>query len=113
MNKSLLPISRVDWTIFFSTIASLLVVSIPIVSAPEAAGKTINLAYDVITDNLGILYIWYAVALLVFLTYLAVSRYGSIRLGESDSQPEFSTFSWTGMLFCTGVGAGLLSLIHI
>mgnify|MGYP001344442565 FL=1 len=108
MTKSLLPISRVDWTIFFSTIASLLVVSIPIVSAPEAAGRTINLAYDVITDNLGILYIWYAVALLVFLTYLAVSRYGSIKLGETDSQPEFSTFSWTGMLFCTGVGAGLL-----
>ena len=36
------------------------------------------------------------------------SRYGGIRLGDDDSRPEFSTFSWLAMLFSAGVGIGLL-----
>ena len=40
--------------------------------------------------------------------YLMFSRFGSIRLGDDDSRPEFSNFSWFAMLFSAGVGIGLL-----
>jgi len=40
--------------------------------------------------------------------YLMCSRYGNIRLGDDDSRPEFSNFSWFAMLFSAGVGIGLL-----
>ena len=45
---------------------------------------------------------------LLFSAYLAVTRYGNIRLGPDDSEPEFSTFSWVSMMFATGMGIGLM-----
>ena len=40
--------------------------------------------------------------------YLMLSRHGSVRLGDDDSRPEFSTFSWLAMLFSAGLGIGIL-----
>lgn len=40
--------------------------------------------------------------------WLALSRYGSIKLGRDSDEPEFSTFSWLTMLFAAGMGVGLL-----
>jgi choline/glycine/proline betaine transport protein len=55
---------------------------------------------------------WYyisAVTIMLFVCfYLMMSRYGNIRLGDDDSRPEFSNFSWFAMLFSAGVGIGLL-----
>ncbi|WP_119168330.1 BCCT family transporter [Algihabitans albus] len=39
---------------------------------------------------------------------LALSRYGRIKLGHDDDEPEFSTISWLTMLFAAGMGVGLL-----
>ena len=36
------------------------------------------------------------------------TRYGNIKLGPDDSEPEFSTFSWVSMMFATGMGIGLM-----
>lgn len=46
--------------------------------------------------------------LVVLSIVLAVSPYGSIKLGHDDEKPEFSTASWIAMLFAGGMGAGLL-----
>ncbi len=55
---------------------------------------------------------WYYISALVIMMfvcfYLMCSRFGSIRLGDDDSRPEFSNFSWFAMLFSAGVGIGLL-----
>ncbi len=55
---------------------------------------------------------WYYISALVILLfvcfYLMFSRFGKIRLGDDDSRPEFSNFSWLAMLFSAGVGIGLL-----
>ena len=40
--------------------------------------------------------------------WLALSRYGGIKLGRDDDEPEFSTISWLTMLFAAGMGVGLL-----
>lgn len=40
--------------------------------------------------------------------FLMMSKWGSIRLGDDDSRPEFSNFSWFSMLFSAGVGIGIL-----
>jgi len=49
-----------------------------------------------------------ATTLLLTCGWLAVSRYGRIRLGNEDDQPEFSTMSWLTMMFAAGMGVGLL-----
>jgi choline/glycine/proline betaine transport protein len=40
--------------------------------------------------------------------YFAFSRFGSIRIGGNDAQPEFSTPSWFAMLLSAGMGIGLM-----
>ena len=47
-------------------------------------------------------------AMLVLCFWLAFSRYGRIKLGKDDDEPEFSTVSWLTMLFAAGMGVGLL-----
>ncbi len=55
---------------------------------------------------------WYYISALVIMLfacfYLMLSKHGGVRLGDDDSRPEFSNFSWFAMLFSAGVGIGLL-----
>ena len=44
----------------------------------------------------------------VFMAFMAFSRYGEIKLGADDEEPEFATGSWVAMLFAAGMGSGLL-----
>jgi choline/glycine/proline betaine transport protein len=53
-------------------------------------------------------YITAVVVMLFACLYLMFSRFGRLRLGDDDSRPEFSYFSWFAMLFSAGVGIGLL-----
>ncbi len=97
-----------DWTMFGLTVAVLLIACIPVFGLGHRAAGVIAAIYDALTQRFGILYLWYGIGALVFLGWLAASRYGRVKLGEADSRPEFSTRSWLGMIFCAGVGAGLL-----
>jgi choline/glycine/proline betaine transport protein len=40
----------------------------------------------------------------IFLLGIALSRYGAIRLGPDDAEPEFKFSSWIAMLFAAGMG---------
>lgn len=45
---------------------------------------------------------------LAMIIWLAFSRYGKLKLGGDDDEPEFSSQSWLAMLFSAGMGVGLL-----
>ena len=45
---------------------------------------------------------------LVFLIFLAVGKFGKMRIGGPNAKPEFKTVSWFAMLFSAGMGIGLL-----
>src|SRR5690606_11205743 len=60
------------------------------------------------TVNFGWFYLLTVFGMIVFLIGLALSRWGTIRLGSDQSRPEFGFFSWIAMLFSTGFGAGLV-----
>lgn len=47
-------------------------------------------------------------ALLITSLILAFSGYGRIKLGHDNEKPEFSTMSWSTMMFAAGMGVGLL-----
>ncbi len=55
---------------------------------------------------------WYYMLTIIFLMavcgFIVVSPYGRLRLGDDDSRPEFSNFSWFSMLFSAGIGIGIL-----
>ena len=93
---------------FGLTLVVILIACVPIFGLGHRAESTITSAYDALTQRFGVLYLWYGFGALVFLLWLAASRYGRVRLGGDDMRPEFRTPSWLAMMFCAGVGAGLL-----
>lgn len=99
---------RIDWPSFFASIAVILAACIPLFLFPESGGEFLKGMYGRVTTYFGFLYLMSGLAVLVFLSWLALGRYGNVRLAADDEPPEFSTLSWTAMLFCAGVGAGLL-----
>ena len=74
----------------------------------ESAGKLFSTTNTWIFVNLGWFYIYSVAGFLVFAIYLAVSKYGKIKLGADDETPEFKYWSWIAMLFGAGLGIGLV-----
>ncbi|KSU61154.1 MULTISPECIES: BCCT family transporter [unclassified Gordonia (in: high G+C Gram-positive bacteria)] len=61
-----------------------------------------------ITDGVGWWYVLIATGFVLFAVYCAISRIGTIKLGEDDEDPEFGVLSWFAMLFAAGMGIGLV-----
>ncbi|MGF1472340.1 MAG: BCCT family transporter [Rubrobacteraceae bacterium] len=61
-----------------------------------------------VLNNFGWLYLVATTLFLVFVIYLAFSRFGSVKLGKDDEEPEFGRLSWFAMLFAAGMGIGLV-----
>ena len=102
------PAPSLDRPVFWLAVLAVVGVCLPLGLLPEQAGPIVTAAYDWTALNLGLFYQWFAIGVIIFLIWLALGRHGNVRLGDADDRPEFSTFSWAGMLFCAGVGAGLL-----
>jgi len=56
----------------------------------------------------GWFYVLSVSGLLIFLIWLALSRYGHVRLGPDDEGPEYPTVTWFAMLFAAGIGTILM-----
>ena len=102
------PKLRTDWTIFLTTVATIALACVPVFAFHDSAAATITRLFDGVTQNFGVVYLWYGTGVVAFLVWLAASRFGRVRLGAAHERPEFSTFSWLAMIFCAGVGATLL-----
>ncbi|MCK6212358.1 BCCT family transporter [Georgenia sp. EYE_87] len=61
-----------------------------------------------ILTSLGWFYVLGVTIFLIFLIYMAVSRFGRVRLGPEDEAPEHSGPAWFGMLFAAGIGSILM-----
>jgi glycine betaine transporter len=64
--------------------------------------------WNFLVPNFGWVFILSTFGFLLFTLYLAFSRYGRIRLGGPNEQPEFRTVSWVAMMFSAGMGIGLM-----
>ena len=74
----------------------------------ELAGEVFSQLQSFITHRFRWLFIILMNVTVVFSLYIALSRYGDIRLGHQTEHPEYSLLSWFGMLFSAGIGIGLL-----
>jgi glycine betaine transporter len=59
-------------------------------------------------DTFGWFFVLSTFGFLVFAVFLGLSRFGRIRLGADDEEPEFRTVSWVAMMFSAGMGIGLM-----
>ncbi len=90
---------------------SAIIVSILVVfgaAFPKLFAKGANAAFGFTTYAFGWFYLTSVFFFVLFLIFLGFSKYGKIRLGKDDERPEYSFFTWIGMLFSAGFGIGLV-----
>lgn len=61
-----------------------------------------------ILSSFGWLYLLAVGVFLFSMVLLAFGRYGDLKLGPDDSEPDFPFLSWMAMLFAAGMGIGLM-----
>ena len=94
--------------VFWPAIIVLLLAAGVTIIFPDASGEALLGAQSWIVDTLGWYYILIMFAFIIFCLYVALSKYGRIKLGAPDEEPDFSTGAWFSMLFATGMGIGLI-----
>ncbi|MBQ9068956.1 MAG: BCCT family transporter [Eggerthellaceae bacterium] len=76
--------------------------------APDTLSSVANVLFDLFTGSFGWLYLFVVFLMVVYAIAIAVSRFGNIKLGHDDDEPEFSNFQWFAQLFGGGMGIGLV-----
>ena len=67
-----------------------------------------NTLFNFLVNNFGWFYLVTMSLFVIFALWVAFSKYGKVKLGEDDEDPEYSTISWFAMLFSAGMGVGLV-----
>lgn len=99
---------KVDKPLFLSSLLVLLAISIPTILFPDQAMGVVNTIRDFILYKFGIYYVFFGFFTVIFCLYICFSKYGRIKLGDPDTKPDYSTFSWAAMLFCGGIGGTVI-----
>ncbi|WP_299518766.1 choline BCCT transporter BetT [uncultured Serinicoccus sp.] len=94
--------------VFVSSLVGVLIFAIWAIAMPDRVYDIIFSATEWVGGAFGWFYIALGTAILVFVLYLGISRYGTLRLGPAHSRPEFSTFAWASMLFAAGIGTDVM-----
>lgn len=102
------PAYRVNKVVFTASVIGVLVVAIWAMVSSAQAETAIGSAVGWTTTWFGWFYVLLSTLVLVYVLYLALSRFGHVKLGPDHSQPEYSMFSWAAMLFAAGIGTDLM-----
>ena len=76
--------------------------------APDSFSNFADTAFGWVIDNLGWAFVLGGTIFVTFVIVIALSNFGTIRLGTADERPEFKTTSWIAMMFAAGMGIGLM-----
>ncbi|MBE0464825.1 MAG: BCCT family transporter [Halomonadaceae bacterium] len=99
---------RTDPTIFFTSAGIMVLFLIALLIAPGPIGEAFGAGREWVVTNLGWFFILGVTSWVAFLLWVAISRYGAIRLGGNDAKPAYSNVSWFTMLFAGGIGTVLM-----
>ena len=75
---------------------------------PKKGLAALQGVHHYMTHELGSLFLGFVFVGIIWLGWLAFSRYGNVVFGDPDEPPTYSNISWFGMLFCAGIGSNLL-----
>ncbi|WP_349636847.1 choline BCCT transporter BetT [Streptomyces sp. 549] len=100
--------TRLKPVVFIGSSFMIVALSIWAIITPTGAENTIGVVVDWISNVFGWYYFLAATLYLLFVVYVAISRYGSIKLGPKHSKPDYGLFAWAAMLFAAGIGIDLM-----
>ncbi len=99
---------RTSPPIFFGSALIIVLFVVGTIVFTDPLDTAVSAASDWLLTNLGWFYILGVTVFLVFLGYIAVSRWGRVKLGPDDEPPEHSRGTWFAMLFAAGIGTILM-----
>ena len=99
---------KIDWGVTIPSALLTLIVVVWGLTAPENFSQVATTTFSWVIDNLGWAFVLFGTVFVVFVFVIAFSRFGSIRLGHVNEEPEFRTISWISMMFAAGMGIGLM-----
>ena len=94
--------------VFITSVAIAIALIIYGVVCSEQLADVSGAVMSWVSTNFGWLYVLSVFAFILFLAFIAFSKWGNIRLGKDTDRPEYSNFSWFAMLFCGATGIGLV-----
>ena len=98
---------ELDYFSTFVPLGIILALCAMFVASPTRAKQVVDGIRYFINDRIGVYYILAGLAGLLCSIYMAFSRFGNIRLGNTD-KPEYSTFKWGAMIFTSTMAADIL-----
>ena len=96
-------------SVFFWAVAFVIAFVLWATISPDSLGSIMTTAMTAVSSSFGWIYLVVPFAAIVMLVWFAASRFGRIRLGSSDSRPEYSTVAWLSMILAAVMGIGLVS----
>lgn len=94
--------------VFWPAAAVIGVFVLAAVLLPAQTADAMNAVQGLVLAGFGWYYVLLIAAFVGFSLFVAFSRYGSLKLGPDDEEPEFGLRSWFAMLFSAGMGIGLV-----
>ncbi|MGG4607436.1 choline transporter [Providencia sp. Me31A] len=99
---------KLNSVVFFTSAGLILAFSLFTILMTETANQWIVATLGWVSKTFGWYYLLAATLYIVFVIFVATSRFGNIKLGPEQSKPEFSVLSWSAMLFAAGIGIDLM-----
>ena len=94
--------------VFVVSLILVLAFAIPGIFYPDLLFAFATFLHEQILEMFGWGYLVAAFIFLIFNIWLALSKYGTFKLGKQHEKPQFSYFGWFSMLFAAGMGIGLI-----
>ncbi|MCM4168183.1 Glycine betaine/proline betaine transporter BetS [Arenibacter antarcticus] len=98
----------VNKTVFFGATLILIASVVFTLIFEKEADYYFGIAQSYVSAHGGWIYTLSANLFIIFCLYMALGKFGNIRIGGKSAKPEFSVWAWFAMLFSAGIGNGLV-----
>ena len=99
---------RVAPWVFWPAAIIILTFSAFAIAFPTAAEVFFGTLQSTVVNMFNWYYVLIAAFFVAFALFIGFSRFGDIKLGRDDDEPEFSIGAWFSLLFAAGMGIGLV-----
>lgn len=99
---------QVNGPVFFTSSILVILAIVLTLVFKDTAETYFDNVQRIVSEYGGWFYVLCVNVFLIFMIFIAFSKFGTIRLGGKKAEPEFKTLSWFAMLFSAGMGIGLL-----
>lgn len=99
---------NIDLPLMIISLILILVVVVLLSIFPVEGTEFISDLFTKVTDSGGVFILWFGLLVFVYCLFMAFSRYGKIRLGDSDTKPDFTMFQYAAMMISAGLGAAFI-----